>query len=271
MCNLLEMPELPEVETVVRQLRQRILNKKVDLVEVFEPSVVDDQLQHEKPFSFKGVKRRGKSIIMSLDSGKYILTHLRMTGHFHYVPKKSTETLHKNYLAAVFHFKKGDFMTHNSIRKFGSMSLVNKEDLAKLESSLGPEPLGLSSEDFMQQLKQFPNSVIKSKLLDQKCIAGIGNIYAQEALYHSGINPTKKINQITNKKLSELNDELQRILLLSIKNNGSTVSNYSSITGKGNFQNFLAVYNQETCPKNHSLRKINIGGRGTYFCQSCQR
>lgn len=270
------MPELPEVETVVRQLRQKVLRKKIDLVEVFDSKVVDTQLQQEEPFSFQKISRRGKSIIMKFDSDRYLLTHLRMTGHFHYVPKTYKvipgDTSYQNYLSAVFHFKKGGFLTHNSVRKFGSMKIVGREQLENLEASLGPEPLGLSSEEFIEQVKQTPSAIIKSKLLDQKCIAGIGNIYAQEALYHAGIHPAKKINQISNEKLSQLNDELQRILQAAIKNSGTTVNNYSHINGEsGNFQDFLAVYHQKACPKNHSLRKINIGGRSTYFCQSCQR
>lgn len=270
------MPELPEVETVVRQLRQKVLRKKIDLVEVFDSKVVDTQLQQEGPFSFQKISRRGKFIIMKFDSDRYLLTHLRMTGHFHYVPKVNVPKVNgnksfQNFLVAVFHFKKGGFLTHNSIRKFGTMRIVGREQLEDLESFLGPEPLGLSSEKFIEQVKQTPSAIIKSKLLDQKCIAGIGNIYAQEALYHAGINPAKKISQISNQKLAQLNEELQKVLRAAINNNGTTVNNYSHIDGEGGFQNFLAVYHQKACPKNHSLRKINIGGRSTYFCKSCQR
>jgi len=265
------MPELPEVETVVRQLRQKVLEKKVVNVEVFDPRVVDTRLQQLAPFKFKNITRRGKSIIASLNNGNYLIIQLRMTGHFYYVPKLPSSDTHNEYLAAVFHFTDKSILTHNSIRRFGKVQLATKKEVDEYVSKLGYEPLEMTSNEFITSLQKTSSAVIKSKLLEQDCIAGIGNIYAQEALYHAKILPSKKINQISDSQLTKLYKELQSVLLKSIEHNGSTVSNYTHIAGKGEFQNFLAVYQKEKCPKSHKIRKVQIGGRSTYYCKDCQK
>lgn len=265
------MPELPEVETVARQLRQKVLEKKVVSVEVFDPKVVDTRLQQLAPFKLKKINRRGKSIIASMDNGQYLIIRFGMTGHFYYVPKLPSSDTYNEYLAAVFHFTDKSILTHNSIRRFGRIQVATKKEVDEFVSQLGPEPLEMTSSEFVTSLQKTPSAVIKSKLLDQNCIAGIGNIYAQEALYHAGILPFKKINQISQSQLEKLHCELQNVLRESIKKNGSTVSNYVHLAGKGEFQNFLAVYQQNKCPRKHPIRKVQIGGRSTYYCKDCQK
>jgi len=267
----IKMPELPEVETVARQLRQKVLEKKVVNIEVFDPKVVDTRLQQLAPFKFKKIQRRGKSIIASLDNNQYLIIHFGMTGHFYYVPKLPSSDTHNEYMVAVFHFADKSILTHNSIRRFGRIQLATKTDVEEYVSKLGPEPLEMTSQEFILSLQKTPSAVIKSKLLDQDCIAGIGNIYAQEALYRAGILPSKKINQISQQQLEQLYGKLQDVLRESIKNNGTTVSNFTHLAGKGEFQNLLTVYQKDRCPKNHSIRKVQIGGRSTYYCKDCQK
>ena len=253
------MPELPEVETVVRQLHSKIAGKKVVSVESFDDKVIDPKLVTLPPFTITSVTRRGKLIIIETNKG-HLLVHLRMTGHFN----------GDKYCKGIFHFEDGMRLTHHSIRRFGGITLYSKEELGEKLSVLGSEPLEISSSNFASILSKYPNANIKNKLLDQTCVVGIGNIYAMEALYHAGIDPRCKISEVSTKKLSTLHQETRRILLLSIVNNGATVDNYSNLDGRGDFQNLLAVYGKDTCPKGHSLIKIKQGGRGTWYCGNCQ-
>ena len=199
-----------------------------------------------------------------------------MTGHFFYLfdssENNSVENVNKN-VVAKFSFNDNSYLTHNSIRRFGSITLLSKKELTEKLSYIGPEPLAdnFTSSNFCAIMRKHPRSNLKNKLLDQKTIAGIGNIYAQEALYVVGINPERKIFEITENKLVKLYHSLREILQLSIENKGTTVQNYSHMGGKGNFQNFLKVYNQTLCPLKHKIEKIQISGRGTYYCPVCQK
>ncbi len=265
------MPELPEVETVVRQLKDRIVGRRVEKLVIDDPKVVDPKILGIIPFQFSSVSRRCKSIIFTLDKSYHLLTHLRMTGHFYHVTNKSEEETSAKYKVATFYLSDGTKLTHNSIRKFGRITLMTPKQLESSLANLGPEPLEITKSDFVALLDRYTRAVIKSKLLDQSFLAGIGNIYAQEALYHAGIPPTAKINKISKAKKEKLFLHLQRTLNLAIENNGTTINNFSHIDGKGSFQDFLAVYQKQLCPKKHPLRKDTIGGRGTYYCPTCQK
>jgi formamidopyrimidine-DNA glycosylase len=256
------MPELPEVETVVRQLNCHLNGKEITKLAIMDPKVVDSAIKRHLPFTINNIMRNGKYITFHLNNNKFLFTHLRMTGYFN---------INKQDQFTVAKFQYGDnYFTYSSIRKFGSIKLLNQQDLNIQLAKLGSEPLQLSSQKFVTLLQKHPNANIKTKLMDQTLISGIGNIYAQEALYYASINPQKKIASISLKQLRQLYGEIQRILKLAIKHNGSTVDNYSNLDGKGNFQNFLAVYNQIHCPQKHQLKKIKIGGRGTTYCPQCQ-
>ena len=266
MLNVHKMPELPEVETIVRQLSKKILGKIVKGVNISDSKVVDLGIKEIVPFKINKVYRRAKSIVMELDNGNSLLTHLRMTGHFHYSNSG-------NFEVGRFNFEDGSFLTHNSIRKFGGIRLLNSKELEQEFSKLGVEPLNkeFTLEKFNSILLRKNKSNIKTVLLDQSLIAGIGNIYAQEVLYFAGINPRKKIVELSSTQKKKLHAEIIRILDLAVKNKGSTVDNYTNVEGAGNYQNQLVVYNKFSCPKAHKIQKINIGGRGTSYCPTCQR
>ncbi len=257
------MPELPEVETIVRQLKESILGKKIIKVNILDQKVVDKRIKNVVPCKIVDVKRRGKFILIKLNKVS-LLVHLRMTGYFNY-----SKNIDKQYLAGSFFLDSGEILTYHSIRRFGHIKLL--EDRIAFEEKLGLEPLESSEEEMAKELMKYPKSNLKNKLLDQKCIVGIGNIYAQEALYHSRINPCKKIKDISKTQLIKLAEELKKVLNLAIKNNGTTVQNYNNIDGKGNFQNLLVVYKKEKCPLSHNLTKVKLGGRGTTYCKICQK
>lgn len=259
------MPELPEVETVVRQLRQHCIGKRIAAVQCDDTKVMDLSLKQAISEKIIAVDRKGKSIVFRLSSGKSLVGHLRMTGHF------SITKIPPAYKVGTFTFDDGSVLHHHSIRKFGGMKLLTKSDYELYSSKIGPEPLGLSPQKFAKHMQQFPNAILKTKVMEQKVIAGIGNIYAQEALYRVGIHPQKKVGIVSKGKLEQFHKAMQEILTEAIKHNGTTVYSYGHITGKGNFQQLLQVYKKERCPKNHPIAKIIVGGRGTYYCPTCQR
>jgi formamidopyrimidine-DNA glycosylase len=262
------MPELPEVETVVIQL-QRVVGKKIATLEIKDRKVIDSRIRNILPVTINGIYRKGKFIVFKLSKKQFLLVHLRMTGHFHYV-KSEISGDYKKYLAGKFNLDDGSFFTYNTIRRFGTVRLMDAKEVNEYFAKQGVEPLEISSRHFINLIKKYPGANIKNKLLDQKMVMGIGNIYAQEALYHAKVHPKRKIAEVSDASLGLLHREMQRILRLAIKNNGTTVDNYSHLDGKGDFQNLLAVYQQKKCPREHEIQRIVIGGRGTNYCSKCQ-
>ena len=266
------MPELPEVETIVRQLQKKVGGKVIYKAEVFD-KMVDTSLAKLSSVSIEKVWRRAKYIVMQLDNGRFILTHLGMTGHFHYVDQKQIANNHERFMVSRLTFSDGSFLTHNSIRKFGHMRLVDKKQLQQVLNKHGPEPLdnNFTLSQFQSLLAKKVRANIKTILMDQSVIAGIGNIYAQEALYFAKVSPLRQAGSLSASETKALYTELRRILQQAIEHHGTTVDNYSNLEGRGGFQNYLAVYQQERCEKKHALEKLTIGGRGTTYCPNCQR
>jgi len=266
------MPELPEVETIVRQLNQKIVGKTIEKVEILDKKLVDVKIKKILPAKVLGVYRRAKSIIIELELKQFLLIHLRMTGHFHYLEKSSATPPDERFATSKFYFQDA-VLTHSDIRRFGSIRLMNEEKLEKELAKLGVEPL--SKEFTVQKLAELlgkkRKSNIKVVLMDQALVAGIGNIYAQEALYHAGISPLRKVGSLSLPEVKKLHEEIVRILELAVRNNGTTVDNYVHIEGSGGFQKYLAVYGLEKCPQGHKLIKMSLGGRGTSYCPVCQK
>ncbi len=263
------MPELPEVETIVRELQAILAGQRVEKAKILDPLVMDRKIADMAPFFVHSVSRRGKYIVFTLDNEKFILCHLRMTGHFHHVRDDSEE--HKKYCCGLLYLQDGTVLSHNSIRRFGRMKVVTAQELKETFSSQGMEPLEMTLSDFVRRINDFPHAVIKTKLMDQRFVAGVGNIYAQEALYRAGIHPSRRVGEVSSRTLARLHAQLQEILYLAIQCNGTTVHNYNSIDGKGNFQHLLAVYGKQNCPQGHPVTRTAQSGRGTYFCGKCQR
>jgi len=266
------MPELPEVETIVRQLQKKVAGKVIQVAEVYD-AMVDSEIKRLSSVSISRVWRRAKYIVMELDNGQCILTHLGMTGHFHFVDKKTITNDHQRFMVSKLTFFDSSFLTHNSIRKFGHMRLVNKKQLQQVLDKHGPEPLekNFTLQKFQEILAKKTRSNLKTMLMDQSVIAGIGNIYAQEALYFAKVSPLRQAGSLSAAEVEALYSEIRRILQQAIKHHGTTVDNYSNLEGRGGFQNYLAVYQQEKCEKKHLLEKITIGGRGTTYCPACQK
>lgn len=270
------MPELPEVETIVQQLNKTVLHKKIIKIDVCERSVVEHELTELPPATIQKIWRRAKYIIFELDKGKYLLIHLKLTGHFHYVPRDKlvqNRNDYEKFIAARFYLHDGSLLTHNSIRKLGYIKLLSEKKLQQELGKLGMEPLSkeFTLEKFAELLLSRKKSTVKLLLMDQKLVAGVGNIYAQEILYHAGIDPRRKIADLSRDEIKRIYLSLQKVLQLAIRHHGTTVADYVHLEGGGDFQKYLAVYDRNQCPKGHAVKKISIGGRSTSYCVECQK
>jgi formamidopyrimidine-DNA glycosylase len=284
------MPELPEVETVVRGLQDTVLGRTFSKIQLFaptksiilsssiKPSKLDLALQNKKILN---IKRRGKNILIELSGELTLWIHLKMTGHLYF--KKKSDPVEKHDLV-LFDFKaqaktktnNNYHLRFNDYRRFGRLRLFKNGELwnQKGLKELGPEPLEISKDDFVNLFKK-SKRMTKPAILDQSFIAGIGNIYADEALFASKINPKRITSSISIKKLKELHGHIQRILKLAIKNMGSSVDTYAGVDGNpGGFQKYLKAYGNEGKPCHHCGRKIvreKIGSRSAHYCPRCQK
>ncbi len=276
------MPELPEVETIVCGLKNAILDKKIEKVEVKEKKLIsipdkDSFIENTESNIIKDINRHGKYIVISLDNDKDLIIHLRMTGKL--LLKNRDKGLDK-HTYIIFQLSAGEEkidLRFNNMRKFGRLYLVddNNWEQAGNLSNLGPEPL---SEEFtFNQFKnRFKNrsGVIKSLLLNQSFIAGIGNIYCDEILFEAGIHPERKADTLKKDELQKLYKAIKKVLKKGIEFCGTSIKDYVNEKGdKGSFQEKLKVYMREgdkcvIC--GHKIKKIKIGGRGTHFCSNCQ-
>ncbi|ADL11919.1 DNA-formamidopyrimidine glycosylase [Acetohalobium arabaticum] len=271
------MPELPEVQTVVDTLTESVLKKEITDVEVKNEKLIANLEVEEFIDTLTGsriedIRRRGKYIIMELDTDYYLVTHLRMTGRFVYCQKK--EEVDK-YDYIFFKFKGNDELRLGSKRKFTRTYLVADLKEAGSLTKLGPEPL--SDEFTLDKFKEILSTRrgrIKPLLLNQKFLAGLGNIYVDEALFISQIHPLRTADTLTDQEIKKLYQAIQQVLAEGIEHRGTTKWDYVDASGEaGSYQNYLRVYDRkgEECNRCAAiLKKIKVGGRGTYFCPQCQ-
>jgi len=273
---LIVMPELPEVETAVRALRPQIIGRRVVGTRLHWPRHIDrpDLLEFQariNGLTFLKVHRRAKFIVFNLDQGETLLVHLRMTGHLAIVSSLETEDKHSH---TVFELDNGQELRFRDTRKFGRVYLV--EDPAEVLGDLGPEPLEPSfTPEVFQQMIVNRKRIVKPCLLDQRVIAGIGNIYADEALFHAGVHPTRRTDTLTNDEITALHKGIREVLLLGIEREGASISTYLKPDGeKGEMQNEVKVFRRtgQTCFRcGHTIERMTLGGRSTHYCPSCQK
>lgn len=270
------MPELPEVETVRRTLKKHILNRKISKVDIYWDSIIGSnrekfikEIQNKK---IVDILRVGKWLLFDLES-YYLLSHLRMEGK--YFLKSEAEILNKHE-HVVFHLDDITLRYHDT-RKFGKMYLIEK-DLLYSDSPLkniGLEPFDEKLDLLYLKSKILKNKPIKSLLLEQEIIAGIGNIYADEILFLAKINPFIKGNSLTDENLLDIIKYSKEVLSKAIEMGGTTIRSYTSSLGvTGRFQQKLNVHQRsnQDCYLCHSkIVKTTIQGRGTYYCPSCQK
>lgn len=272
------MPELPEVETVVRGLNDCIAGETIADITVRPTARVLPGMKifirNLKNATFETFTRRGKNILLGLSNGYTLWVHLKMTGHFYYLPASAPTGKHDH---VIFKLKDNNHtLRFNDYRRFGYLKLIPTAQLwsQKGLADLGPEPLEMTSEEFITLCKRRGRQ-IKPALMDQTFIAGIGNIYADESLYLSRIHPTRLTDSLSKKKLIELHGHIQFLLKRSIELMGTSVDTFSGVNGQpGEFQSYLKVYNREAEPCERCgkpIRRIKLGSRSAHFCPHCQR
>jgi len=286
------MPELPEVETIRRDLDQKIRGKKIkdiitDNPKIFTPnfSLIKKKIKNQV---VQNLKRRGKLLIFKLKNGLYVLIHLKMTGQLVYADKKKLvvgghpivgeKSLPNKFTHATFFFSDGSVLYFNDVRKFGYIKLVDKDSLEKVLENFGMEPLSqkFTLNKFKKILAKHPKNKIKQLLMTQKDIAGLGNIYADESCFYAHIRPTRLVGTLKEEEIKKLYSSVKRVLKLSIKNRGTSFNTYVDGSGKkGNFVPLLKIYRREgeKCKRGDGgiVKKVRIGGRSAHYCPVCQK
>lgn len=271
------MPELPEVETVKETLKHNVIGKIIEEVYIYHNNVIEyptveelkEQIKNEKIIN---IHRRGKWLMFELNN-YYLLSHLRMEGKYFIRENDEPKLLHE---LVKFHFSDGTSLRYHDTRKFGKMHLIEKEKVweRKPFSELGLEPWDKElTANYLKEKYRGKKIPIKTALLDQSIITGIGNIYADEILFLSLIHPLKPCSNLTEKEREQIIMNTKKVLEHAIKLGGTTIRTFESSEGvHGLFQNELYVHEQKNCPKCDSeIIKMKVGGRGTYYCMKCQK
>ncbi len=273
------MPELPEVETVRKKLLNKVKNKKILDINIIYPKIfeypsIDEVKKNIKNQTILDIKRYGKWLIFCLND-YYLLSHLRMEGKYLYRDNDDILEKHEHIIFILNDME----LRYKDVRKFGKMYLLKKDDLYSKNSplyELGLEPWDNKlNENYLKERFKNKKNSIKTILLDQTIITGIGNIYADEILFLSKINPLKKVNELENSELESIIENTKKVLENAIKLGGTTIRSYTSEEGvAGKFQNNLFVHSRENEECNickSKILKIKVNGRGTYYCPKCQK
>jgi len=293
------MPELPEVETIKNQLKEKIIGKTIKGVEVKLPKMIKGMEAKEfiakvKGAKIKDISRRAKLLIISLSNGYSLLIHLKLTGQIIYC-QKFPEGKNQKYSHLIYYFSDGSVLSHNDLRQLGYVKLVKTANLPEffLKEKFGPEPLekDFTLEKFkeilgkkvIQKMKLERNPPksrsagrrrIKPLLMDQSFIAGVGNVYANEVCFCAGVLPTREAGDFKDKEIKKLYQCLINILQEAIRLRGTSADTYVDLHGrKGKYLPKLKVYGREgkKCLNCQSkIKRIVLAGRGTFYCPRCQ-
>ncbi len=277
------MPELPEVETVKRGLAASITGKKIKGVETDLPKMIRGKTLSDFADSvtgarITGVNRRGKHLLINLSNGSTIVGHLKMTGQLLVV--KTVEPVEK-WTHVIIRLSGGRDLRFRDIRQFGYLEIYPTDRIGEAGEKmpgLGPEPLSRSFTRGVLdwQIKKHHRSKIKSLLLNQSFIAGLGNIYADEILYYAGVRPTRRAGSLTAREKDKIYSGIKAILAAAIEKKGTTVRNFVDAEGEpGRYRSHLKVYGKtgEPCPgcEEGTIKRVVIGGRSTHYCPKCQK
>lgn len=270
------MPELPEVETIARGLANAVVGKTIDSVTVLRPKVVlPEPNRFARDLSgqrIDAVGRRGKHVVLSLASGRQLVVHLRMTGRL--IVQRAEAAAPERYSNVLLGFRDGTRLCFADVRQFGRMRLVGPEEPWAAE--VGIEPLsGDFSLDRFSSLLDGRTTPVKVFLLDQRRIAGIGNIYACEALWDARIDPRKPAGSLSRERRRRLHDAIRTVLARAVEMRGTSVDDYVDAEGlKGGFQNQLNVYGRDGsgCVRcGRPIVRTVLVQRGTWWCRNCQK
>lgn len=267
------MPELPEVETVRRTLKNFVIDTYIEDIDVYYDKIIEGDtktfISHVIHQHIRDINRVGKYLIFVLDDCAFV-SHLRMEGKYHIVDQDLPVDKHTHM---VFHLNNGQDLRYMDTRKFGRMQLVDKVDYLNQAplNKLGPEPFLVTWEQLYKSLHQ-SSLPIKTILLDQHIISGIGNIYANEICFLMGIDPRTKASRLSKQRVKQLKEVSEDVLNRAIAQGGTTIHSFDSNGIHGLFQVELNVHAQKTCPLcQGEIKKIMLNQRGTYYCPHCQK
>ena len=281
------MPELPEVETIAGGLNRYLRGKAVAAATADTPKLFPNDpaltAMHLIGSRVESVTRRGKAMLITLSSGYVLVIHLKMTGQLVFAGKGQESSLPEpmpgRFTHVIFTFADGSHLYFNDQRKFGWIRLMPATEAAELKflKEMGPEPLtsAFNAKYLKEKLSRRQSSPIKTALLDQKVVAGVGNIYADESLFLSGILPNRPAAGLKEKEIRVLCANIKKVLRTSIELGGSSRQDYVNAIGqKGDYLDQAYVYGRtgepcRTCGR--PIEKIKLAGRGTHFCRGCQK
>lgn len=278
------MPELPEAETIKEDLKDIIKSRRIEGLEVGLAKAIKNTsgkrfIQELKGDVFESLSRKGKYLIFSLRSGKSLVIHLGMTGRLiHSKRNEEISKYDKKFSRVVFTLSNKETLRFVDMRGFGGIYLIPQKGLERFPRliNLGPEPLGrnFTLQAFKDSLKRH-KARIKTLLLNQQFLSGLGNIYALESLYQARISPLRSADSLSDKEIKRLHSAIQRVLIGAIASHGTSIDAYVDAKGrKGSYQYQLSVYRREgeRCPHcGGRIKRIKQNNRSTYFCPQCQR
>ncbi len=280
------MPELPEVETIRIQLEKFIVGHKVEDIKINNERSFLGNKQNIIGAKIKSVRRFGKVLSVDFDNDYSAVIHVKMTGQLIYTgpylespPKQSKKIVGGvpgRHTHVVFELDKNGVLYFNDLRKFGWIKVVPTNEVQKigLINKMGPEPLNDLTLDKFKEIIRSTKRSIKVLLMDQSKIGGVGNIYANDALYLAKIHPERQANSLNENEIKDLFERIEEVLKKGISTKGSSENSYVTPDGsEGTYQNHTVVYGKdgEKCERCGSIiQKSKVGGRGTYFCPKCQ-
>ncbi len=268
------MPELPEVQTVVDTLRPNVMGRTIAEIDLRRADIVTpaeiDLGHHLISRVVKSIDRRGKRIVFTLDDGNRFYVHLGMTGRLTFEPAAGEKLAHTHLIISFSH----DAVNHlrfRDPRRFGGVWWLGQDPS---DGTMGPEPLNLRTRTLAMALARTRRAV-KNALMDQTVVAGLGNIYVDESLFHARIHPLTVASELTSRQVTDLNRSIKLTLNKAIKHRGSTLRDYFDADGNpGGFQKLHAVYDRagKDCRRCKTpIERFVLGGRSTHFCPECQR
>ncbi|OGK09595.1 DNA-formamidopyrimidine glycosylase, partial [Candidatus Roizmanbacteria bacterium RIFCSPHIGHO2_01_FULL_35_10] len=272
------MPELPEVETIRKGLEKYIVGKKIIDVELLNTRLLQGQIVHLKGVQMIAVRRFGKGLVIDLDNHYSLAIHIKLTGQFIYKgpeaqkidqDKKLVGDLPSKFTRVIFKFNKNSVLYFNDMRRFAWLKVVKTNELNKIPffNELGPEPFKDLKLDYFQKVIKKSNSAIKSLLMDQKKIGGIGNIYSNDALNLARIDPSRKASSLTDKENKKLFEAVHAVLKRGLRYGGATEINFVNAIGQGGkYQEHFLTYGrqkQKCYNCGDIIKKIRLSGRGT--------
>jgi formamidopyrimidine-DNA glycosylase len=273
------MPELPEAETIVRDLQKKVVGKKVVGTSVFKADILGNRTPQQFQRTLKGrtiedVTRRAKKVVIQFDNDLILAISLGMTGRV--VVSTAQRATELRHVAARLDLDDGSALLYDDSRRFGSLELFSGESWHERQSTLGVEPL---SDEFtaeaLHTLTRTSVVPIRNWLLDQRHVVGVGNIYAAEALYRAGIRPTRRARTLTRAETARLRDTLRGVLAAAVRGRGTTLSDYRDANGEaGGYEARLQVYDRagRPCPKCATpIKRVVFTNRSAFYCPSCQK